>query len=51
LLTTPAQLREFLAGTADVVLTSPADDATRYRFMAGVLRRFDYPALAPMALT
>lgn len=45
-LTTLAQLREFLAGTADVVLTSPADDATRYRFMAGVLRRFDYPALA-----
>ena len=40
-LTTLAQLREFLAGTADVVVTSPADDAARYRFLAGVLRRLD----------
>jgi transposase InsO family protein len=45
-LTTLVQLREFLAGTADVVFTSPADDGARYRFMAGVLRRFDYPTLA-----
>jgi len=45
-LTTLAQIREFLAGTADVVFTSTADEAARYRFIAGVLRRFDYPGLA-----
>ena len=45
-LTTLAQLREFLTGTADVVFTSPADDSARYRFISRVLRRFDYPALA-----
>jgi len=45
-LTTLAQLREFLAGTADVTFTSSGDDGARYRFIAGVLRRFGYPALA-----
>lgn len=39
-LATLVQLREFLAGTADVVFASPADDGTRSRVIAGVLISF-----------
>lgn len=45
-LSTLAQVRDFLAGTADVAFVTPADDAARYRFIAQVLMGFGYRALA-----
>ena len=41
-LTTIGQIREFLAGTADVYWTAEADDKARYAFICDVLARFDY---------
>lgn len=41
-LSTLEQICDFLAGTADVRFTAAPDDAARYRFIAGVLERFDY---------
>ncbi len=45
-LTTIGQVREFLAGTADVYLTAEDDDQARYAFIRNVLSRFDYRRLA-----
>ena len=45
-LETIEQIREFLAGTADVAFTVPADEARRRRFLATVLRRFRYSRLS-----
>jgi transposase InsO family protein len=42
-LVTLEQLRGFLAGAADLGLTTVADPATRYGFIKKVLRRFKYP--------
>jgi len=42
-LVTLEQLRGFLAGTADLHLTPPADPAARYAFIKAVLKRFKYP--------
>jgi hypothetical protein len=36
------QIREFLAGTADLTFTVPAEEAKRRRFVVTVLRRFGY---------
>jgi transposase InsO family protein len=44
-LTTLQQIRDFLAGTADVTFAAAEDDAARYRFISRVLVRFDYPRL------
>jgi hypothetical protein len=44
-LTTIGQIREFLAGTADVYWTPEDDDKARYAFIRDVLSRFDYPRL------
>ncbi|MDE2149137.1 MAG: hypothetical protein KGJ55_04740 [Gammaproteobacteria bacterium] len=41
-LTTLDQVREFLAGTAALQFSPLSDDATRYRFVAAVVARFDY---------
>jgi len=41
-LDTIEQIREFLAGTADVVFSTTEDQATRHRFVATVLRRHRY---------
>jgi len=38
-LDTIEQIRAFLAGTADVVFSTPEDQATRHRFVAKVLDR------------
>lgn len=40
-LATFEQIREFLAGTADVSLTSPADQAQTRQFVGKVLKRFN----------
>lgn len=45
-LTTLSQIRDFLGGTAEVEFLPVGDDASRYRFIAGVLMRFGYPSLA-----
>lgn len=45
-LTALAQIRDFLTGTAGVAFAPAADDATRFRFIAQVLRRFGCPTLA-----
>lgn len=44
-LSTLPQIRDFLAGTADVVFAPPTDDAARYRFIAQVLTRLGYQRL------
>jgi len=44
-LTTIGQIREFLAGTADIHWTPEADDKARYAFICNVLSRFNYPRL------
>jgi len=44
-LTTIGQIREFLAGTADVYWTPGDDDKARYAFIRNVLSRFNYPRL------
>jgi hypothetical protein len=44
-LTTVGQIREFLAGTADIYLTPEEDDQARYAFIRNVLSRFDYRRL------
>ena len=44
-LTTIGQIREFLAGTADIHWTPEADDKARYAFIRNVLSRFNYPRL------
>lgn len=44
-LTTLEQIQAFLAGTAEVDFSPRSDDAARYRFITGVVLRFDYPAL------
>ncbi|MBH2042346.1 MAG: hypothetical protein I8H87_02170 [Comamonadaceae bacterium] len=44
-LSTLQQVRDFLAGTADVTFAAAEDDAARYRFISRVLLRFDYPGL------
>jgi hypothetical protein len=36
------QVREFLAGTADLAFTVPTEEAKRRRFVVAVLRRFSY---------
>lgn len=41
-LDTIEQVREFLAGTADVVFSTTEDQATRHRFVAAVLKRHRY---------
>ena len=41
-LETIEQIREFLAGTADVTFSIPTDESTLHSFVAAVLRRFDY---------
>lgn len=41
-LDTIEQIREFLAGTADVVFSTPEDQAVRQRFIATVLKRHRY---------
>ena len=41
-LETIEQIREFLAGTAAVAFTVPAEEAKRRRFVVTVLRRFRY---------
>jgi hypothetical protein len=40
-LTTIGQIREFLAGTADIHWTPGADDKARYTFIRNVLSRFN----------
>ena len=42
---TLAQVREFLAGTADVGFQAHGEDAERYRWIARILRRFGYGGL------
>jgi hypothetical protein len=44
-LTTLDQVRDFLAGTAQVAFAPAANDAARYADIAGVLRRFRYAQL------
>ena len=44
-LTTVGQIREFLAGTADIHWTPEEDDQARYAFIRKVLARFDYRRL------
>jgi transposase InsO family protein len=44
-LTTIGQIREFLAGTADIYWTPEEDDQARYAFIRNVLSRFDYRQL------
>ena len=44
-LTTIGQIREFLAGTADIYWTPEEDDQARYAFIRNVLSRFDYRRL------
>ena len=44
-LNTIAQIREFLAGTADVYWSPEEDDKARYAFIRNVLSRFDYRRL------
>jgi hypothetical protein len=44
-LTTVGQIREFLAGTADICWTPEEDDQARYAFIRDVLSRFDYRRL------
>ena len=39
---TIVQVREFLAGTADLALAVPAKEAKRRQFLMRVLRRFSY---------
>ena len=41
-LDTIEQIREFLAGTADVVFSTTEDQAARHRFVATVLKRHRY---------
>lgn len=41
-LDTIEQIREFLAGTADVAISTPADQAVRQRFIVTVLKRHRY---------
>ena len=41
-LDTIEQIREFLAGTADVVFSTTQDQAARHRFVAMVLKRHRY---------
>jgi len=41
-LKTIEQVREFLAGTADVSFSIPADESTLRAFVSTVIRRFDY---------
>ena len=41
-LETIEQIREFLAGTADVAFSIPADESTLRAFVAAVLKRFRY---------
>jgi len=36
------QIREFLAGTADMTFTIPTDQETLHQFVATVLKRFRY---------
>jgi len=38
-LETIEQIREFLAGTADVAFSGPPDESSRHAFVANVLRR------------
>ena len=45
-LNTIGQIREFLAGTADIHWTPEDDDKARYAFIRNVLARFDYRRLA-----
>lgn len=45
-LDTIEQIREFLAGTADLAFTAPTEEAKRRQFVATVLRRFRYFGLA-----
>ena len=45
-LTTVGQIREFLAGTADICWTPEEDDQARYAFIRKVLARFDYRRLS-----
>lgn len=45
-LETIEQIREFLAGTADVAFAVPAEEAKRRAFVATVLKRFRYFSLA-----
>ncbi|MBA3478830.1 MAG: integrase, partial [Lautropia sp.] len=42
---TLAQVREFLAGTADVGMKALGEDAERYRWIAAVLSRLGYRRL------
>ena len=44
-LNTVAQLRAFLAGTLEVDFSPPREDAQRYAFISGVLKRFGYARL------
>ena len=44
-LTTVGQIREFLAGTADIYWTPEEDDQARYGFIRNVLSRFSYRRL------
>ena len=41
-LETIEQIREFLAGTAEVTFAVPAEEAKRRRFVVTVIRRFSY---------
>jgi transposase InsO family protein len=41
-LATIAQIREFLAATAEVAFSNPTDEATRHTFIETVLRRYRY---------
>ncbi len=45
-LKTIEQIREFLAGTADVAFSGPTDESRRHAFVANVLQRFRYSRLA-----
>ena len=45
-LETIEQIREFLAGTADVAFSIPADESTLRAFVAAVLKRFRYFSLS-----
>ncbi len=45
-LETIEQIREFLAGTADVTFSIPADESTLRAFVGSVIRRFGYFRLA-----
>ena len=45
-LETIEQIREFLAGTADVAFAVPAEEAKRRAFVATALKRFRYFSLA-----